>query len=132
MGVPGSHRGPMHTLFAGERFTGCMTAETVVRMKARQVPITGPAGAVCLMHTKLAHGSEANRADRPRPLYICVYTATDAFPLWRNPMPNRHEGLLVRGAPSRLARLQAGVVELPDQPKSASFFTVQGQRSAAE
>jgi hypothetical protein len=96
------------------------------------VPITGKAGSVCLMHTKLAHGSEPNRSNRPRPLYICVYTAADAFPLWKNPMPNTHEGEILRGRKSRFARMQAGVVELPDQPKSASFFTVQGQKSAAE
>ena len=132
MGVPGSHRGPMHTLFEGDAFTGTMTPATVADMRARQVPITGKAGSVCLMHTKLAHGSEAHRSNRHRQLYICVYTAADAFPLWKNPMPNRNEGSIVRGKPVRHARLQAGIVELPDQPKSASFFTVQGQKSAAE
>jgi ectoine hydroxylase-related dioxygenase (phytanoyl-CoA dioxygenase family) len=132
MGVPGTHRQAMQTLFDGDSFTGTMAPEICAEMKARQVPITGKAGSVCLMHTKLAHGSEPNRSNRPRPLYICVYTAADAFPLWRNPMPNTHEGEILRGRKSRFARMQAGVVELPDQPKSASFFTVQGQKSAAE
>lgn len=132
MGVPGSHRGPMHTLFDGDTFTGTMQDDVVTDMRAKQQPITGKAGSVCLMHTMLAHGSEANRSNRHRPLYICVYTAADAFPLWRNPMPNKHEGSVVRGQKSRFARLQAATIELPDQPKSASFFTVQGQKSAAE
>jgi ectoine hydroxylase-related dioxygenase (phytanoyl-CoA dioxygenase family) len=132
MGVPGTHRQAMQTLFDGDSFTGTMAPEICAEMKARQVPITGKAGSVCLMHTKLAHGSEPNRSNRPRPLYICVYTAADAFPLWKNPMPNTHEGEILRGRKSRFARMQAGVVELPDQPKSASFFTVQGQKSAAE
>jgi hypothetical protein len=30
----------------------------------------------------------------------------------------------------RLARLMEGLVELPEQPKMASFFAVQGQKSA--
>lgn len=132
MGVPGTHRQAMQTLFDGDSFTGTMKAEVCAEMKAKQVPITGKAGSVCLMHTKLAHGSEPNRSNRPRPLYICVYTAADAFPLWKNPMPNTHEGEILRGKKSRFARMQAGVIELPDQPKSASFFTVQGQKSAAE
>src|ERR1043165_8818254 len=108
--VPGSHRGPMHTLFDGDRFTGTMADATVQTMKAREVPITGKAGSVCLMNTRLAHGSEANRSHRHRPLYICVYPAADAFALWKNPMPNRHEGSILRGKASRFARLQPGVI----------------------
>ena len=37
---------------------------------------------------------------------------------------------IVRGKPARQARLTETRVELPQQPKSASFFTVQGQDSA--
>ncbi|QQS12227.1 MAG: phytanoyl-CoA dioxygenase family protein [Rhodospirillales bacterium] len=128
--VPGSHRGEVHSLFDGDTFTGAVAPETEKALLARSVPCHGRAGDVCLMHTKLAHGSERNRGDRARGLYICVYTAADAVPLARNPMPNTHEGEIVRGKPARVARLTAGVVELPNQPKSASFFTVQGQASA--
>ena len=50
-------------------------------------------------------------------------------PIARNPMPSLNEGRIVRGREARFARLQAGLVELPSQPKSASFFTVLGQES---
>ena len=129
--VPGSHRGPVHSLFDGERFTGFIAPAIVQELKAAEVPVTGKAGSACLMHTRLAHGSDANRSDRPRGLYICVYSAADAFPLARNPMANPNEGLIVRGQKSRKARLVEGLVELPEQPKMASFFAVQGQKSAA-
>lgn len=128
--VPGSHRGPMHSLFDGDRFTGAVAADTEAALLSQSIPCYGPAGAVCLMHTKLAHGSAANAGDRPRGLYICVYTAADAIPLARNPMPSTHEGEIIRGQPARFARLTETRVELPAQPKSASFFTVQGQESA--
>ena len=128
--VPGSHRGPIHSLFDGERFTGFIAPAVVEELKASQVPVTGPAGSVCLMHTRLAHGSDANRSTRPRGLYICVYTAADAVPLARNPMANPNEGFIVRGQKVRQARLMEGLVELPEQPKMASFFAVQGQKSA--
>lgn len=128
--VPGSHRGPMHSLFDGERFTGAVAPATEQALLAQSIPCYGPAGAVCLMHTKLAHGSAANSGDRPRGLYICVYTAADAIPLARNPMPSTHEGKVIRGQPARFARLTETRVELPQQPKTASFFTVQGQESA--
>jgi ectoine hydroxylase-related dioxygenase (phytanoyl-CoA dioxygenase family) len=132
MVAPGSHREALWSLFEGERFTGAIAPEEAAKLKARQVAATGRAGNVCLMHTRLAHGSEANRSQRPRGLYICVYSAADAVPLARNPMPSPNEGLIVRGVRARRARMKAMEVELPEQPKSASFFTVQGQRSAAE
>jgi len=127
--VPGSHRGPVHSLFESDRFTGVIEEGLVAGLRSSQVPIYGPAGSVCLMHTRLVHGSDANRSERSRGLYICVYTAADAFPLAPNPMPSTHEGDILRGNPTRNARLSAGMVELPEQPKSASFFTVIGQDS---
>lgn len=99
-------------------------------MQAKALPVTGPAGSVCFMHTRLVHGSAANRAARPRGLYICVYTAADAFPIARNPMPNPNEGLVVRGQRARSARLMEALVELPEQPKRASFFAVQEEAAA--
>ena len=82
------------------------------------------------MHTRLVHGSAPNDSDHPRGLFICVYTAADAFPLARNPMPSELEGTIVRGEPTRVARLTQADIELPEQPKMASFFAVQGQSSA--
>jgi hypothetical protein len=82
------------------------------------------------MHTRLAHGSAPNGSKNSRGLYICVYTAADAIPLAKNPMPSLNEGLIVRGNGTISARMIDFKVELPQQPKSASFFTVQGQGSA--
>ena len=127
--VPGSHKGDLHTLFEDNAFTGRMQADVTAAMKAKDVPVTGKAGSVCLMHTRLAHGSDPNNGTESRGLYICVYTAADAFPLAKNPMPNPSEGSIVRGQRSRVARMNVEAVELPEQPKSASFFTVQGQAS---
>jgi ectoine hydroxylase-related dioxygenase (phytanoyl-CoA dioxygenase family) len=130
--VAGSHLGPVYSLFDGDRFTGAVAPAVEADLLARSLPCYGQAGSVCLMHTKLAHGSAANAGDKPRGLYICVYSAADAVPIAPNPMPSAHEGAIVRGRPARHARLGAGLVELPKQPKSASFFTVQGQASAAD
>ena len=128
--VPGSHLGPMYSLFQDGTFTGRVDARTEDELMQQQLPVTGPAGSVCLMHTRLAHGSAPNLARMPRGLYICVYTACDAVPLARNPMPSPNEGVVVRGQPAMTARMIDFEVELPKQPLSASFFTVQGQESA--
>ena len=129
MVVPGSHLGPMHSLFDGERFTGAVAPAAEAGMKAASVACLGQAGSVCLMHTKLLHGSAPNHSTASRGLYICVYTAADAVPIARNPMPSPNEGRVVRGREARFARLTETRVELPKQPKTASFFTIQGQES---
>lgn len=128
--VPGSHRGPVLSLFDGERFAGAIDPGLEEDMKRQSLPCYGKAGSVCLMHTALLHGSAANAGATSRGLYICVYTAADAIPIARNPMPSLNEGRIVRGQEARFARLKEGRIELPKQPKSASFFTVQGQASA--
>lgn len=128
--VPGSHRGPLYSLFEKDVFVGSIDAKVTARLKPREIQITGKAGSVCLMHTRLVHGSDANRSTRNRGLYICVYSAADAFPLAANPLPNPNEGKVVRGRKSRQARLMDAVIELPAQAKVASFFATQGQKSA--
>lgn len=128
--VPGSHRGPLYSLFEKDVFVGSIAANVTAKLKPRELQITGKAGSVCLMHTRLVHGSDANRSTRNRGLYICVYSAADAFPLAANPLPNPNEGKVVRGRKSRQARLMDAVIELPAQAKVASFFATQGQKSA--
>ncbi|MDA1097676.1 MAG: phytanoyl-CoA dioxygenase family protein [Proteobacteria bacterium] len=131
MVVPGTHRGTIDSLFQDGVFTGMVAPALETDYLARQIPIEGKAGAVCLMHTRLQHGSEANLStSRRRAIYLCVYSAADAVPVARNPMPSSLEGTIVRGQASRTARMVPLEVELPQQPKSASFFTVIGQNSA--
>jgi ectoine hydroxylase-related dioxygenase (phytanoyl-CoA dioxygenase family) len=132
MVVPGSHRGPIYSLFDGATFTGFLNPQEERALKKNEVAAIGKAGDVCFMHTRLVHGSAANASDRPRGLFICVYTAADAFPLARNPMPSTLEGTIVRGEGTRVARLMQADIELPEQPKMASFFAVQGQASAGD
>ena len=130
--VPGSHRGPQHSLFDRGTFTGFLDPQVEGALKKEEVPVTGKAGDVCLMHTRLVHGSAANRSGGRRGLFICVYTAADAFPIARNPMPSDLEGTIVRGERTRIARLMQSDIELPEQPRMASFFAVQGQASAGD
>lgn len=123
--LPGSHRGPIESLWRDGRFTGAVDKETTERCAASAVRCIGKAGAVCLMHTRLLHGSAPNNSDRPRTLYIVVYSAEDAVPLADNPLPSRNEGLIVRGEATGLARGSAFTLRLPQKPKGASFFTQQ-------
>lgn len=123
--VPGSHRGPIHSLWRDGRFRGFIDEAVEEDARRRARTVTGPAGAACLMHTRLLHGSAANASDRARTLFICVYSAEDAVALSPNPMPHRHEGLLVRGTRSGRVRSVAFDLELPELPANSSFFEQQ-------
>ena len=123
--VPGSHNGPIHSLWHDGIFTGSICPDAVAAMRDAAVSCTGPAGSVCLMHTRLAHASAPNRSDRSRTLFICVYGAGDAVPYGPNPVPTAHQGLFVRGSDSGRVRTGDFEMDLPEPPMGASFFTQQ-------
>lgn len=120
--VKGSHTGPIHGLWHDGRFTGSVAADVEAEARAKAVKCTGPAGAVCLMHTRLLHGSAPNLSDKPRTLFICVYSAEDAVPLTPSPVPSTQEGQIVRGVATGRIRSTTHEVERPELPKQASFF----------
>ncbi len=125
--VPGSHRGEIYDLWHAGRFTGAVADEVARRCEAESVACTAAAGSVCLMHTRLLHGSAPNRSARPRTLFIAVYSAEDAVPCAPNPVPSRHQGEVVRGAYTGRIRGGKFDIPLPQMPESASFFDQQAK-----
>lgn len=125
--VPGSHLGPLHSLWHDGVFTGAVSEARAAEFAERAVACAGPAGSVCFMHGCLAHGSAPNRSQSPRTLFIAVYAAADAVPLVANPVPGRHNGLLVRGREPNRVRATPFEAELPEYPKGASFFVQQAR-----
>ncbi len=125
--VPGSHRGRIHDLWHDGVFTGAVDDEVARECEAAAVACTGPAGSVCLMHTRLLHGSAPNRSRQPRTLFIAVYSAEDAVPCSPNPVPNRNQGELVRGVSTHRIRCGDFDIPLPQMPESASFFDQQAK-----
>ena len=130
--VPGSHRGPVHSIWRDGRFNGFIDQAVENEMRQQARTLTGAAGSVCLMHTRVMHGSAPNASAAPRTLFICVYSADDAIPLSPNPMPHAHEGLLVRGARTGKVRSMEFALQLPQLPSGASFFEQQQQALSVE
>jgi len=95
--VPGSHNGPLYSLWHDGVFTGAVGSEIESANKGKAISCIGKAGSACLMHSKLLHGSSSNRTKFPRSLYIVSYTAEDAIPLTENPLPSDLDGMIVRG-----------------------------------
>ncbi len=123
--VPGSHKGPIHSLWHGGRFTGAVADDIAAGFQKKAVKCFGPAGSVCLMHTKLAHGSAPNLSRHPRTLSITVYAAADAAACSPNPVPSTLDGEIVRGVEPNRIRSTAYEVEIPEYPRGASFFLQQ-------
>lgn len=123
--APGSHLGPIHSLWHGGRFTGAVAGDVEAGFKAKAVTCAGPAGAVCLMHTRLAHGSAPNLSAHPRTLFITVYAAADAAACAPNPVPSSMDREIVRGSEPNRIRCEAYEVAVPEFPKGASFFLQQ-------
>jgi len=123
--VPGSHRGELYSLWHDGIFTGAVADDIAERCRRQAVMCTGVSGSVCLMHTRLLHGSAPNVSTAARTLFICVYSAEDAQPCALNPVPSQYEGLVVRGVKTNKIRSSAYSLELPQKPQGASFFDQQ-------
>ena len=123
--VPGSHKGPLYPLWHDGVFTGAVEDAVVAQHQDRIIRCTGPAGAVCLMHARLLHGSAPNLSDGPRTLYISTYYCEDAIELSPNALPSTLTHELVRGEVSGRVRCTAYEMDLPEVPKDTSFFAQQ-------
>ncbi|MDC1340830.1 phytanoyl-CoA dioxygenase family protein [Oceanospirillaceae bacterium] len=123
--VPNSHKGPIYSLWHNGAFTGAIDNQKALECEKSAVLCTGKAGSVCLMHTRLLHGSSANQSSAPRTLHISVYSAEDAVPVSPNPVPSKYDGLVVRGKKTGRVRASNFNIEMPEMPDKASFFEQQ-------
>ncbi|MDH3219459.1 MAG: phytanoyl-CoA dioxygenase family protein [Gammaproteobacteria bacterium] len=123
--VPGSHRGPLYSLWHDGRFTGAVADEVAVECESKAIECLGPAGSLCLMHTRALHASSENQTSGPRSFYIATLTAADAIPLAPCAVPSIHAGRIVRGEDPGRIRSVAFTMEVPEIPAGASFFNQQ-------
>jgi len=123
--LPGSHRGSIYSIWHDGKFTGAVEEAIAEECERDSVLSIGSAGSVCLMHTRLLHGSSPNQSDKPRTLAISVYSAEDAIAYSPSPMPNKFEGLMVRGSRTNSMRSIGYEISLPQLPQNASFFEQQ-------
>ena len=127
--APGTHTGPLYSLWQDGVFTGAMQADDIANFEGKTQNCLGAAGSLCLMHVRVAHASGENRSKSPRTLYINTYSAADAVPLSPIAVPSKHVGRIVRGKEPNRIRATAFDIEVPEVPKSASFFVQQSQQN---
>ena len=123
--IPTSHKGPLYPHWHNGIFTGAIDERIIEPQRDTIMKCTGRAGAVCLMHVNLLHGSAPNLSDGPRTLYITTYYAEDAIELSPNHLPSRFTHALVRGQATGRVRCSKYAMQLPAVPKGTSFFAQQ-------
>ena len=123
--IPASHQGPLYPHWHDGIFTGAIDERIIEPQRDKIMKCTGRAGAVCLMHVNLLHGSAPNLSDGPRTLYITTYYAEDAIELSPNHLPSRFTHALVRGEETGSVRCSPYAMQLPAVPKGTSFFAQQ-------
>ena len=123
--VPGSHRGPLYSLWHEGVFTGAVAADIAACCEAEAIECLGPAGSLCLMHTRALHASSENLTAGPRTLYIATLTAADAIPLVPCAVPSSYSGMIVHGRDPGRIRSIGFEMENPEIPSGASFFNQQ-------
>jgi ectoine hydroxylase-related dioxygenase (phytanoyl-CoA dioxygenase family) len=112
--LPGSHLGPVHEHYDGDRFVGSMQAADVARLDLGRAHLLAlPAGSVHIHHYRLVHGSAPNLSARPRRLLINSYRAADAIPFTTDSNNSALYGRVVRGQEARSARRTAGEIRMP-------------------
>ena len=123
--VPGTHRGELYSLWQDGRFTGAVADSVARHCETSAIECLGPAGSLCLMHTRALHASSENLTQRPRTLYIATLTAADAVPLAPCAVPSKYTGRIVHGSDPGRIRSVAFNMDTPEIPSGASFFDQQ-------
>lgn len=123
--VPGSHRGPLFSIWQDGKFTGRIGLEETRYANANSISLVGPANTVALVHTRTLHSSLANGSDRLRNVFVSLIAAADAVPLAFNAVPSKHQGLILHGKEPGMIRSTSFVMEEPGKQTGASFFNNQ-------
>ena len=123
--VAGTHKGQLYEHWHDGVFTGSVSDTVAAEIKTRTIPCYGSAGSACLMHTRLLHGSAPKLSQNPRTIFICEYTAEDAYPLQTNHIPSEYMYEIVPGQCSHRVGCSDYAMKFPEVPTGASFFEQQ-------
>jgi ectoine hydroxylase-related dioxygenase (phytanoyl-CoA dioxygenase family) len=140
--IPGSHRGPILDHHQDGVFVGGVPSDLPEVSMDKSVAVIVPAGGMSIHHSRTLHASAPNRSNRPRRLLLIEYAAADAWPIGVDIKLDDFHARIVRGQPTRKARLvnmefdvrQRGlagsIYELQRQLQSSAFSARTGAASA--
>jgi len=131
--VPGSHQGPLYSMYEGERFAAHIADEELSWItEERTFPAEGGPGTVLLLNCRTIHGSGVNSSGRARPLLLPVYSSADSFAYTPNPIPSPRSGDIVRGRAARFASFDTRPCEAPPDFRAGYTPPWQAQAGSAK
>ena len=77
------------------------------------VYLGGPAGSITAHNCRCVHGSAPNRAEKPRPLLLCAYSAAHAIPITNLTAHGKYAEAIVRGQRAKWAEFDSRPVLMP-------------------
>jgi ectoine hydroxylase-related dioxygenase (phytanoyl-CoA dioxygenase family) len=125
--VPGSHRGPILDHHQNGVFVGAVPASLPDVAMDKAVPVIVPAGGMSVHHSRTLHASAPNRSSKPRRLLLIEYAAADAWPIGVDIKLDDFHARVVRGQPTRKARLVDMQFDMRQRGLAGSIYELQRQ-----
>jgi len=123
--IPGSHRGPILDHHQGDVFVGAVPSDRRELAGEKQVPVIVPAGGMSIHHSRTLHASAPNRSSNSRRLLLIEYAAADAWPIGVDVNLDEFHSRVVRGQPTRRARMMPLEFQMRQRGLAGSIFELQ-------
>ncbi len=113
--IPNSHNGPLYNLYDDNgEWTGALNDSDIDNLDVESaVYLGGPAGSITAHNCRCVHGSAPNRAEKPRPLLLCAYSAAHAIPITNLTAHGKYAEAIVRGQRAKWAEFDSRPVLMP-------------------
>jgi ectoine hydroxylase-related dioxygenase (phytanoyl-CoA dioxygenase family) len=123
--IPGSHRGTILDHHQDGVFVGGVPSDLPEVSMDKSVPVVVPAGGMSIHHSRTLHASAPNRSGKSRRLLLIEYAAADAWPIGVDVKLDDFHARIVRGQPTRKARLIDMQFDMRQRGLAGSIYELQ-------
>jgi ectoine hydroxylase-related dioxygenase (phytanoyl-CoA dioxygenase family) len=123
--IPGSHRRPILDHHQDGVFVGGVPSSLPEVAMDKSVAVIVPAGGMSVHHSRTLHASAPNRSSKPRRLLLIEYAAADAWPIGVDIKLDDFHARIVRGHPTRKARLVDMHFDMRQRGLAGSIYELQ-------
>jgi ectoine hydroxylase-related dioxygenase (phytanoyl-CoA dioxygenase family) len=123
--IPRSHREPLLDHHQNNVFVGGVPGDRPEVAPGKAVELVVPAGGMSIHHSRTLHASAPNRSNKSRRLFLIEYAAADAWPIGVEINLEEFHARVVRGSPTRKARLIELEFDMRQRGLAGSIYELQ-------